>query len=102
MYWDRALTQADVNALQANTLSAAEVDLNKKSIDVYFDEIHKTLSFQTNLEGVKQVIMHNAYGQEIYLSEFKSTVSVATFASGIYFVTVRNGETRIVKKVIIR
>ena len=101
-YWDRALTQADVNALQASSLSISEVDLNKKVMTIYFDKTQNTLELITNIAGSKQVSIHNAFGQKIYESAFYPTINVATFASGIYFVTVKNDETVLTKKVIIR
>lgn len=102
MYWDRALTLADVNALQAYSLSTSEVDLNEKYMTVYFDDNQKTLELFTNLEGIKQVSIYNTFGQEVAANEFKSSINVAAFASGMYFVRIKNNDTVLTKKVIIR
>lgn len=101
MYWDRALTQADVDAL-ANNLSVSEVDFNQNELMIYSDNALQTLELITNLGGIKTVAIYNSLGQEVYANEFESSINVAGFASGIYFIALKNSETVLTKKVIIR
>jgi len=101
MYWDRALTQADVTALQTY-LSVSEIDLNKKEVVVYYDNSKKTIEISTNIDKVNQIVIYNVFGQEVYDNEFTSSISVANLTSGIYFVNVKSDESIVTKKVIIQ
>ena len=99
-YWDRALTVDDITALCAN-LSVSESDFHKNNLVVYEDEAQQTLEFATNLEGSKQVSIYNSIGQEVYIDNFKSSINVAAFTSGMYYVTLKSNGIVLTKKVII-
>lgn len=97
MYWDRALTDADVNAL-CDYLSVKEVDLNRNEVLVFYDSLLSTLEIKSSIENLEDLSIYNLYGQEVYRTRFKSKIDVSTFASGVYFVKVSNKDKFFTKK----
>jgi len=50
---------------------------------------------------MKQVSIYNVFGQEVAANEFKQSINVSDFASGMHFVRIKNNDTVLTKKVII-
>ena len=100
-YWDRALTEDDITQL-CSALSVEESDYEKDAITIYPNPAFEKIYLDTNLNEIKSIAMYNSVGQEIYAGTFTNSIDVSNFPAGVYFLSIKNGDKIINKKVVIR
>lgn len=76
-----------------------------KNIYVYPNPVKDILNVQANSLALESTILtiHNSYGKVILITKINNSlteIDMATFANGIYFLTVENGTTRSTQKII--
>lgn len=102
MYWNRALTLDEVNELCEESLFAVEDFAQDKNLMVYPNPASGELFIESLMPGEKTVNLYNNLGQQILSRELQSPLDVSGLAPGIYLLQLRNAETVVVKKVVIR
>ncbi len=99
-YWNRALSEDEISSL-CQELSTEQFAMAQNDLVIYPNPAKDNLNLTTNLQHIESCTIYNALGQQMYAGDFGPTVSVAHFASGIYFVTIKNDQVSVTRKVLI-
>lgn len=101
-----------VNATDfAITTSLATVKFGLESFGIYptFNDGNFTISFSSDEDSDVKVLVNDALGKKIYANTYKKNatnfnqpIQVKNVQSGIYFVTVENGNKKEVKRIIVK
>jgi len=92
----RPLVSVDPNF---STIAVDEIELVENELTIYpnptKDVLHLELSNYEETDNY-QLSIHNAVGQEVYTSNFEQQLSLGTWNTGLYILTLRNEQGRII------
>lgn len=99
MYWDRALTQKDINSICEN-LGTPQLD--RTSITLYPNPTSNIVFISGNIESKTTVNVYDVLGKLMLSKPYQKEMDLSSLSSGLYFLKFINGESITTKKVIIR
>ncbi|WP_320814630.1 LamG-like jellyroll fold domain-containing protein [Flavobacterium sp.] len=91
-YWNRALTNAEINILCSATLSNDDISsMSNENIYVYPNPAFDELNFSTDI-NFEQVEIYNSIGQLVLKKSFSSIINISELSEGIYFIKLYNSD----------
>lgn len=98
-YWDRALTQGDVNIL-CGSLSIVESTVEENLISIYPNPSKGMFNISTT-KKIEKVEIYNALGQIVYKNNFKKEMDLSHLSKGVYMVKFINDKSSAIRRIII-
>lgn len=92
----RPLVSVDSNF---STIAVNEIELAQNELKIYPNPTKDLLNLELSDYGAAdsyQLYIHNAVGQEVYMSKFEKQLNVGTWNAGLYILTLRNEQGRII------
>ena len=97
-YWDKALSDNEVSVLCQslnNDLLVAD------QFNVYPNPAKDVLYISSNLNDINEVQIYNSLGQEVYKSQYNTSINVSHLEKGVYILKVSNQDSSFSRKIVI-
>ena len=101
-YWDKALTLDDITQICDEQLSVDALAAVSNVLKIYPNPADNVLYITSENENLESIIIYNAFGQQVFSSDYNPVVDVSGLAAGIYMVKVANDAGSQTQKIIIR
>lgn len=105
-YWARVISPAEVaqafDGISQSELSLPQTETNFAFFNIYQNPFTDVLNFESNIRGLKSIVIHNTFGQKVFETPYAEEIEVGNLTHGIYFITAENNETKVTKKIVIR
>lgn len=85
-YWNRALTQSDIDLLCNETVSVPEETVKAEIITFPNPVQGNTLNFKTAGVSVEKIRIVNTSGQVVFESQFNENMNIEDLVQGLYFI----------------
>ncbi len=101
-YWNRALTDDEINIL-CEQLSTHAIASNFNSVLIFPNPSEGILNIKSNDNNIiDKIIIFNSTGQQVLMQNFKSIVDLRGFSKGLYFIRLFNKSFVETQKIIIK
>lgn len=100
-YWNRALTSEEISQLCLVLPTQQFATAQANELVLYPNPANDKLYVKTDLQDIASFAVYNAVGQELYSGDFITEIDVTHFIPGIYFVTVKNSQKTLTKKIVV-
>lgn len=100
-YWNRALTSEEISQLCLMLPTDQFASASGKGLVLYPNPANDKLHIQSDLQNIQSFAVYNSLGQVMYSGDFLPEIDVAHFVPGLYFVTVKNDQTSLTRKILV-